>query len=124
MRRRHWKMAKRVWTLAAAFVLAFPGQTWAEVTPEGNVRNETDVRAIQTAEQFLSAAARCDSEVFTAGKTWQLECDIDLSGTDFAPMGIFNGTLEGNGHTISGLTVSGAGSSQGLFRFVGESRCV
>ena len=124
MRRRHWKMAKRVWTLAAAFVLAFPGQTWAEVTPEGNVRNETDVLAIQTAEQFLSAAARCDSEVFTAGKTWQLECDIDLSGTDFAPMGIFNGTLEGNGHTISGLSVSGAGSNQGLFRFVGESGTV
>ena len=43
MKRRHWKMAKRVWTLAAAFVLAFPGQVSAEVTPEGNVRNGTDV---------------------------------------------------------------------------------
>ena len=67
------KLAKRVWTLAAAFVLAFPGQVSAEVTPEGNVRNEADVLVIQTAEQFLSAAARVpDSEVFTAGKTWRL----------------------------------------------------
>lgn len=73
---------------------------------------------------FLAPLPGATGEVFTAGKTWQLECDIDLSGTDFAPMGIFNGTLEGNGHTISGLTVSGAGSSQGLFRFVGESGVV
>ena len=54
MRRRHWKMAKRVWTLAAAFVLAFPGQTWAEVTPEGNVRNETDVLASSSLRSLRS----------------------------------------------------------------------
>ncbi len=44
--------------------------------------------------------------------------DIDLTGTDFRPIPTFGGTFDGQGHTISGLLVTGNGNVQGLFRYV------
>ena len=45
-----------------------------------------------------------------AGKTISLECDINLNGKEWTPIGVgtnrFNGTLEGNNHTIHGLKVT------------------
>lgn len=35
---------------------------------------------------------------------FRLERDIDLGGTAFTPLGVFNGTLDGNGHVLSGLS--------------------
>ena len=44
--------------------------------------------------------------------------DIDLSGTDWTPIGAsapFTGTFDGNGHTITGLHGAGANGKNGLF---------
>lgn len=54
------------------------------------------------------------------GKCWQLTADITLSGT-WSPIGTtdtpFSGTFDGDGHTISGLVLSGPveGTQLGLF---------
>ena len=53
-----------------------------------------------------------------ANMTVELTADIDLSGTDFAPIGTnsnkFMGTFNGNNHTISGLKLTN-NSLNGLF---------
>lgn len=54
---------------------------------------------------------------------YTLQNDIDCSGiTNFAPIGmsigIFNGTFEGNGHTISNLTINRPSLNTGLFQVI------
>ena len=47
---------------------------------------------------------------------------LDLSGSDFQPIPIFQGTFHGNGHTIRGITYDHKGSTLGLFRTLTEER--
>ena len=52
---------------------------------------------------------------------FELKNNIDLSGVDFSPLGSaanpFGGTFDGNGHTISGLTIAEPNSKNiGLFK--------
>jgi len=77
-------------------------------------------KALRTAEDFLAFAAGCAVEEYSAGRRFTLEADIDLTGTDFAPIPYFAGTFDGKGHLILGLSVTGDGSRQGLFRTVAE----
>ena len=55
------------------------------------------------------------------GKTIKLDADIDLSGTDWTPIGNadhhFEGTLDGQGHSISNLSVSTDSGYSGLFGY-------
>lgn len=75
---------------------------------------------ISSVEDFLEFGRNCVSESYSKGKTFILEADINLQGTDFLPVPVFAGTFEGNGHGIIGLSVTGAGSGMGLFRYVQE----
>ena len=62
-----------------------------------------------------------------AGKTIYLTADLDLAGTTFAPIGAsdkpFNGTFNGQNHTISNLAMNlgESGSYAGLFAHIGAS---
>lgn len=64
------------------------------------------------------------------GKYFRLSSDIDMSGIQFSPIGnkfsrCFGGTFDGNGKTISNLTVStGSEGYAGLFGRVSESGTV
>lgn len=40
-----------------------------------------------------------------SGKTYILMNDIDLAGKNWTPIGVFNGTFDGNGHKIKNMTV-------------------
>ena len=59
-----------------------------------------------------------------AGKTFKLVDDIDLTGVDFTPIGNdennFNGTFDGDGHTISNLRINSSGDGAGLFGYVSK----
>ena len=59
-----------------------------------------------------------------AGRTVVLAGDVDMTGWGFVPIGqtmtgdwsrVFQGTLDGGGHAIKGLTVSGAGLFSALY---------
>lgn len=65
---------------------------------------------------FLAFARNCTKDTWSVGVTAELTADLDLSGTDFSPIPIFQGTFQGNGHTIQGLTFTSKGSKVGLFR--------
>ncbi len=63
-----------------------------------------------------------DGEYYLNGT---LMVDLDMSGVEWTPIGYkseypFNATFNGNGHTISNLTISTAASYQGLFGHVYE----
>lgn len=51
----------------------------------------------------------------TGSNHYQLNADIDLSGVVWTPIADFTGVLDGNGYTISNLTISGTSDYQGLF---------
>ena len=60
----------------------------------------------------------CTLDSWSQGKTVYLESDIDLTGVDFSPIPTFGGTFEGQGYTISGLSLTDSGNVQGLFRYI------
>ena len=53
------------------------------------------------------------------GKTFRLTKDIDLGGQEWTPIGnsncIFKGTLDGQGHVVKNLVITGYNSNVGLF---------
>lgn len=132
-----WKRKKLVAVLAAA--LAVSGLEGNGVTVmnamasqaglQGEVllaaEDETPESAretieIHTAEEFAEFGKNCTSESFSKGKRFCLEADINLLESDFQPIAVFAGIFEGNGHTITGLSIHSSGSNLGLFRYVEE----
>lgn len=77
-----------------------------------------DVVEIHTAKDLVTLSEGSVLDSYTAGKTFELMSDIDLTGSGFKPVASFGGAFHGNGHVISGFSWDGAGSNVGLFRFV------
>lgn len=71
---------------------------------------------ISDADEFLKLADECRLDSASKGLTVELTADISLSGRDFFGIPIFCGTFNGNGHTISGLSIRDSASETGLFR--------
>lgn len=82
---------------------------------------DTDTIYLNNANALRSLAEKCAYDAWSEGKTVILQCDIALGGTDFLPIASFGGTFEGNGHTVSGLSVSANVSPAGLFGTVAET---
>ena len=73
---------------------------------------------ISNAESFREFAENCRLDAYSQNLRVILTGDIDLSHLPFEGIPIFCGTFDGGGHTISGLSVTGEGSAQGLFRYL------
>lgn len=102
---------------AALLISSMPGVPFCAKADEETI-------VIKTAEDFDQFSRNCSSEAFSQGKTVRLEADIVLSGSTFRPVPVFAGTFEGNGHTISGVTIEQNGSNLGLFRYLEEDAAV
>ena len=79
---------------------------------------------ITTPDQLLAFAEACRLDSYSAGLTVYLDADLDLTGLDWAGIPLFCGEFDGGGHTISGLSVTGEGSQQGLFHSLSETAWV
>ncbi|MGM9917265.1 GLUG motif-containing protein [Anaerotignum sp.] len=79
---------------------------------------------ISSKEDFLRFAKNCMLDSWSAGKTVELTCDIDLKHTGLSSVPIFSGTFDGQGHTISGVNLQQDGSNVGLFRYIEENGVV
>ena len=73
---------------------------------------------------LMALAERCAYDAWSQGKTVILQRDISLGGVEFLPIASFGGTFEGNGHTISGLSVASSVSPAGLFGTVADTGVV
>ncbi len=76
---------------------------------------------IDTLEAFLTFAENCRLDSYSQGLQVSLTADIDLTGTEFSGIPIFCGRFNGNGHTLSGVELTAAGSVTGLFRYVTDT---
>ena len=77
--------------------------------------------SISNKEEFLKYVQRCQDDYYSYGRIFNLQDDIDLSGSSFDGIPYFAGTFNGNGHTVSGLKISREGSDYGFFRYVGKT---
>ena len=94
----------------------FLAPSWAEMTaPE-----QAEYEEIYTKEQLL-ALANSQNPAQDWAKNYRLMADIDLSSVDFAPIGSeeipFTGRFEGNGKTLSNLSIERGAASQNLGLF-------
>ena len=106
---RHWN--NRLAALLAAVLL------WGMALPLA-LAQEGDALSIRTAEELVDLAQSCTLDSWSRGKTVRLEADIDLAGQAFTSIPTFGGLFDGQGHTISGLSLIGSGNVQGLFRYL------
>lgn len=104
-------MKKRILALLLCAVLMLPLLGTAAAAEENTVR-------IRTADDLKKLSENCVSDAWSAGKTILLENDINLTGTDFAPIPLMAGTFDGQGHSVMGFRFNADGSSQGFFRCV------
>ena len=73
---------------------------------------------VSSVEELLELAKNCALDAWSVGRIVRLTADLDLTGTDFAPIPSFSGCFEGGGHVIRGLELTAPGSVQGFFRYL------
>lgn len=82
-----------------------------------------------TSAEGLKNIAKLVNEQWNLGINITLTADIDLTDIDWTPIGIdynhqYNGTFNGGGHTITGLTVTTSDQYAGLFGCIGSGGTV
>ena len=101
--------------LVLSLLLALPMTALAAEEDEKTV-------SISTAEDLMALSESCKLDTWSEGVTVELEADVSLEGVAFSPIASFGGTFHGNGHTISGLSLSEGLSLAGLFQRVQRTR--
>lgn len=104
--------------LCLLLVLSLPVTVLAE---EAQDSEEGTTLRIARRQQFLDFAENCRLDSYSRSLSVILLTDIDLTGVDFSGIPIFCGNFDGNGHTVSGLSITRDGSNMGLFRYVDAS---
>ena len=107
--------------LCLLLVLSLPVTALAE---EAQDSEEGTTLRIARRQQFLDFAENCRLDSYSRNLSVVLLTDIDLTGVDFAGIPIFCGNFDGNGHTVSGLSITQDGSNMGLFRYVDASALI
>ena len=92
--------------------------------PQTQVTEPVTMLKIATAEEFLAFAENCRLDSYSRNLEVTLEADINLHGYSFSCVPVFSGTFDGNGHSITGMALSGDGSMQGLFRHLTDTALV
>lgn len=105
----------------AAALLTAVSLLCALLLPAAAAADTFTIATVQDLEEF---ARMCTRDTWSQGITVELTADLDLSGSGFAPVPIFQGTFHGNGHTISGVSFEKKGSKVGLFRTLTQSAVV
>ena len=91
------------------------------VTVGGETKVDGDKYYIATKDALAAFANAVNSGNSYSKKTVYLTADIDLNNEEWTPIGNstnkFEGTFDGDNHTISNLTITGNNSNAGLFGF-------
>ena len=80
--------------------------------------SDPDIVSITSEDDFVLLTENCKTESFSTGKTFRLDADLDLSNYENLFLPVMDGTFDGNGHQIIGVTLSEEMSDYGLFRYV------
>lgn len=89
-----------------------------------NVNIIRNANTISTPAQLAAIAANVNNGDSYAGKTIVLTADINLAGVEWTPIGNtakpFQGTFDGNGHTVSNLTIDASDTGEEGVGFIGH----
>lgn len=77
-----------------------------------------DVVEIKTVQDLVQFAKNCSLDTWSQGKTVILQSDLSLKNVEFASIATFGGTFDGNGHTISDVTITQGTAPTGFFRIL------
>lgn len=73
---------------------------------------------LKTADQLRAFASSLSEHIDYTGVFIELISDIDVSGMEWTPIGdsdyVFNGSFDGKGHTVTGMTVGSADTAKKL----------
>lgn len=83
-----------------------------------NATDSKETIYINTYEDLVKLSLNCQDDMWSINKNVILMSDIDLSGKELVTISVFNGTFDGNNHTISNFNYVGDGYVTGLFRYV------
>lgn len=83
----------------------------------GDVEGTTE----NNANAFISFLQDNANNGVITGMKIVLEADIDLTGLSYTPVALVNTIFDGNGHTITGLTIRGNNGNAGLFTYLDNS---
>jgi len=90
-----------------------------ESTPVESIPEENmETVSIYTSEDLASLSQQCSIDTWSQNKRVVLETDLNLSDSGFEPIRTFGGVFDGQGHTISGFTLTGSGNVRGFFRYI------
>ena len=113
-------LTRRLWAalLALCLVLALTLPVFAEGESGTADTAEKETFHIGTVDDLLQMADSCRLDSWSKNRTVYLDADLELTGSGFAGIPSFSGVFEGQGHTISGLSLVDDGSVIGFFRYV------
>ena len=115
---------KRNKTLSRLAALLLTAVLLLTLCPLALAEEDSQIIHIQTAEDLAEFSKNCTLDTWSQGITVELDADISLEGAVFTPIPSFGGTFHGNGHTISGLSLSGKMSHAGLFNTLQETALI
>lgn len=75
---------------------------------------------IDSADDFVKFSQMASLDTYFKGKRVILQSDINLSNIDNFSVPTFSGFFDGQGYTISGISITQNGSVKGLFRYLQE----
>ncbi len=81
----------------------------------GTAAQTYETITISTVKEFKELAENCHYDSWSRDKKILLEADLDFSREEFTPIESFGGIFDGQGHTISGISISGDVSETGVF---------
>lgn len=84
---------------------------------EENAAESYEMLHITSVEELQDLAEACAYDEWSRDKRVLLDQDLDLGGRELI-IPVFGGIFDGQGHTISGLTIQQEGSQLGLFRYL------
>jgi len=121
------RTVKLVYALIISMTITVAGTPVTGVFASENMVPETlgyeeekgfEIRELRTVSDLKELSEKSINEEETRNVRYILKNDIDLTGSDFKPISIFAGELDGEDHTISGFAFGGRQTGTGFIRTV------
>lgn len=101
------------------------GSVWGAPAEEENAEEQENQQMVEihisSYADLQKLAENCRLDSWSQDKAVYLDNDISCSGEEFSMIPSFGGIFYGQGHSITNLSLTEAGSNVGLFRFIQES---
>lgn len=118
----------RTFLLVFLLALLAPAAAWAQSTFGGGSGTETAPYLIATTYDMDALASQVNGGNSFSGTYFLMTADLDYTGKGYSIIGNYNnrfcGSFNGDGHTISNVTLSGNGESKGIFGAIGSGGMV